>query len=161
MESRNNQFFKNFFKREWFAFSITILLLVTALPFYLSFPENIYFISLNLILPSFLVAFFGPLLVLLLYLYFQFLFKSNFSLKDKYNLRDISLGFLSLIHFSFSLKAINFPINLSFFLSLFMAFYFLYLAFFFLKYKEKSNIFFFIISIILFIFSLLSYFNIY
>ncbi len=135
MENNKKKFFKNFWRREWFSFALICLIIFSSYAFYLSFPEKISFPLFNLLLPSYIIAFILPLFLLLIYLYFIFFFESQLSLKDKYNLRDISLGFLALIYFSLSLYAISFPINLSLWLFLFIAFFFIYLGGLFLKYK--------------------------
>ncbi len=160
MANNKKNFFKYFFKREWFSFSLTALILFSSYAFYLSFPESINFYSLNLLLPSYLVAFPLPLILLLTYLYFIFSFKSLFYLKDEYNLRDVNLGFLALIYFSLSLYAISFPINLSLWIFIFLGFYLIYLACLFLKYKIFDDLIVKAIILTGFLFLALAFFNI-
>ncbi len=135
MASNKKDFFKYFWKREWFSLALVSLILFSSYAFYLSFPEIISFPAFNLQVPAYLIAFILPFILLLVYLYFIFFFKSQFSLKDEYALRDLSLGFLALIYFSLSLYAISFPINLSLWVFLFIAFYLIFLGGLFLKYE--------------------------
>lgn len=136
MENKKNRLKFNW-KREWFSLAIVLLLVFTAYYFYLSLPEKILFLELNFFIPSYLLASFFPLAVLLLYLYFIFYFKAKITINDSYNLRNVSLAFLMLVYFCLSLYAIDFPINLNLYLLLFLALYIFYLASFFSKYKVR------------------------
>lgn len=126
MVNKNN-FFKNFWKKEWFSFSLTILLLVTSYAFYQIFPENIN-----------IIAFLFPFIVLVTYLYFLLFFNFKISLSDYYKLRDVSIGFLAMIYFSLSLFAISYPIIIEFWLILFFGFFIIYLSSLFLKYLKNK-----------------------
>ncbi|GEM_PF-3476586 len=160
MANNKKNFFNHFWKREWFSFSLVCLILFSSYAFYLSFPKYISLTSFNLLIPSYLLAFLLPFILLLNYLYFLFFFRSQFSLKDKYNLRDISLGFLALTYFSFSLHAISFPINLSLWLFLFLGFFLIYLGGLFLNYKIINHLISKTFILCGFLFALLAFFNI-
>jgi hypothetical protein len=126
MVNKNN-FLRNFWKKEWFSFSLTILSLFSSYAFYQIFPDN-----LNII------AFLFPFIILATYLYFLLFFKIGISLYDYYKLRDISVGFLTMIYFSLSLYIISYPINIEFWWLLFLGFFLIYISSLFLKYFKNK-----------------------
>ncbi len=133
-----NNFLKNFWKHEWFAFTLVILILFSSYAFYQSFPIKINLIQASFFIPSYLIAFLLPLFNLIVYLYFLLFFKFNLSLNDYYRLRDIVITFLAMIYFSLSLYATSYPINLDFWLFLFLGFFIIYLSSLFLKYSNNK-----------------------
>lgn len=126
MVNKNN-FFKNFWKKEWFSFSLTLLIFISSYAFYQLFPFEIKIIAISF-----------PIIIVLVYLYFIFFFKFKISLSDYYKLRDISIGFLAMIYFSLSLFAVSYKIDLKLWLFLFLGFYIIYLSSLFFKYFKNK-----------------------
>ncbi len=135
-------------RTEWFPVCLIFFLFLSALGFYLIFPDQVA-IHWNLAnypdryAPSYLAVFLMPVFSLLMYFIFLFIpsFNSNNYIKftkTYYYFRDSILVLLALIYFFSSLAALDYLVNVNFWLPIFIATLFVLLAKMIDKFKLSS-----------------------
>lgn len=128
------------FKTEWFPLSLILLAVLSSFWFFYLFPPLVPSSwnltgQINHYSPAWLSAFLLPSITIIIYLLFLILPKCDPKLQDVKNfehsyhhLKDIIIVFILAIYFLNSFKALSYPIDLSFWTLLLVAFLFFYIA---------------------------------
>ncbi len=127
-------------KTEWFPAAIIALLFVAAIWFYSIFPESVaVFWNFNgqasRFAPPLVAAFVLPIFTFFIYLAFLFLPQLDSHREQYYRfaysyhqLKDVVIAFLGFIYFTISFAALDYPINVSFWVPIFVAMLFVWLG---------------------------------